>query len=65
MRQAWQALPHNYHAPAIYCKASPLLLQVGSGRDDYSHAYYECGTWWESLVIRTTRPATPRAHSHT
>eukprot|EP00965_Chrysotila_dentata_P040087 1331141-Pleurochrysis_carterae.AAC.1 len=28
MRQAWQALAPFYYAPAIYCRASPLVLQL-------------------------------------
>eukprot|EP00965_Chrysotila_dentata_P189628 6173420-Pleurochrysis_carterae.AAC.1 len=33
VNRAWQALAPYYHAPAIYCRASPLL--AASGSDDY------------------------------
>eukprot|EP00965_Chrysotila_dentata_P035523 1182283-Pleurochrysis_carterae.AAC.1 len=44
VRQAWQALTPYYHAPAIYCRALPLILQLAvaatSGR-----ALNECSVW--------------------
>eukprot|EP00965_Chrysotila_dentata_P218141 6190424-Pleurochrysis_carterae.AAC.1 len=49
MRQAWQALTPYSHAPAIYCRASPLVLQL---------------TVATNTVVRN-RPATPLAHDYT